>query len=204
MTRRYAATSQSPIAAPGTPAGGRTRSPGHRPRRCPGGWRPVVRSGKFDQPELAQQAELVEPPPALHDAAVADAPDVDPGKGDGMPERRHAENFALLCAAGGEVLDHQVTLAHQDVHLAVPVGEAGAEDGSGRPHALPVARNADRGIMVDELLGKVVVDGAEFTLGEQGVDELSNGALVLLNSVHDHSLRRAENGEYPSNLGSFQ
>src|SRR5262249_22189321 len=187
----------------GTPAGGRTRSPGHRPRRCPGGWRPVVRSGKFDQPELAQQAELVEPPPALHDAAVADAPDVDPGKGDGMPGRRHAEQFVLMSAAVCEVLYHKVTLADQDVHLAVPVGEGGAEDGSGRPHALPAGRDADRGIMVDELLGEVVVDGAEVTLGEQGVDELGNGVLVLLDSVHDHSLRRAENGEYPSNLGSF-
>jgi len=43
----------------------------------------------------------------------------------------------------------------------------------------------------------------EVTLGEQGVNELGNGVLVLLNSVHGSSLRRAERGEYPNNLGSF-
>jgi len=56
--------------------------------------------------------------------------------------------------------------------------------------------------MVDELLGEVLVDGAEVTLGEQGVDELGNGVLVLLNSVHNRSLRRTESREYPNNLGS--
>src|SRR5689334_10717801 len=129
ITRRYAATRQLPIAAPGTSPEARTHPPGHRFRRCPGGRRPAVRSGQVHQPKLAQEAEFVEAPPALHDAAVADTPDIDPGKGDGTAGRWHAENSALLRAAGGEVLDHQITLADQDVHLAVPVGEGGAEHG---------------------------------------------------------------------------
>src|SRR5690242_8250679 len=123
MTRRYAATPQLRIAAPGTSPEVRARSPGHRFRRRPGRRRPVVRSGQVHQLELAQQAEFVQAAPALHDAAVADAPDIDPGQGDGPAGRWHAEKRALLRAAGGEVLDHQITLADQDVHLAVPVGE---------------------------------------------------------------------------------
>src|SRR6516164_4299443 len=202
ITRRYAATPQLRIAAPGAPGWGRTCSPAPV-QEMPGGRRPGGRSGQVHQPEPAQEAEFVQAPPALHDAAVTEAPDIDPGKGDGTARRRHAENLALLRAASGEVLDHQVALADQDVHLAVPVGEGGAEHGSGRPHALPVGRDADRRVMVDELLGQVLVDGAEVTPGEQGIDELGNGVLVLLNCVHDHSLRRAEGWEYPSNLGFF-
>src|SRR6478672_21537 len=110
ITRRYGPTAQSRIAASGTSPEVKTHSPGQRFRRCPGGRRPVARSGQVHQPELAQQAEFVEAPPALHDAAVADAPDIDPGKGDGTARRRHAENFALLRAASSEMLDHQVTL----------------------------------------------------------------------------------------------
>src|SRR6516162_3706548 len=102
ITRRYAATPQLRIAAPGTPAGGRTCSPGHRFRRCPGGRRPGGRSGQVHQPELAQEAEFVQAPPALHDAAVTEAPDIDPGKRNGTARRRHAENPALLRAASGE------------------------------------------------------------------------------------------------------
>src|SRR5215469_12206048 len=120
----------------------------------PGRTAPRLRSGQVHQPELAQEAEFVKAPPALHDAAAADAPDIDPGKGDGTAGRWYAEHFALLRAAGGEVLDHQVALADQEAHLAVPVGEGGTEHGSGRPHALPVGRDTDRRVMVDELLGK--------------------------------------------------
>src|SRR5690348_4089171 len=110
ITRRYAATRRLRIAAPGISPEGTTRSPGHRFRRCPGGRRPGVRSGQVHQPELAQQAEFVKAPPALHDPAAADAPDIDPGKGDGMAGRWHAEDFAPLRAAGGKVLHHQVAL----------------------------------------------------------------------------------------------
>jgi hypothetical protein len=76
------------------------------------------------------------------------------------------------------VLHHQVALADQDVHLAVPVGEGGTEHGPGRPHALPVGRDSVRRIMADEPLGEVLVDGAEVTLGEQGVDELGHDLLA--------------------------
>src|SRR5260370_672918 len=130
-------------------------------RRYPAAW-----SGELDQPELAQQAEVVEASPALHDAPVMDAPDVDPGQADGTVRGGHPEDLALLRAARGEVLDDQIALADEQAQVAVPVGEGGAEHGPGRSHSLPVGRHAHRRVVVDEVLGEVVVDGAEVTLGE--------------------------------------
>src|SRR5712691_3047259 len=71
-----------------------TRPPGHRVRTYPGGQCPVVRSRYRHQAKLAQQAEFVEAPPALYDAAIADAPDVDPGEAHGTARSGHAENLA--------------------------------------------------------------------------------------------------------------
>ena len=55
--------------------------------------------------------------------------------------------------------------------------------------------------MVDEVLGEVLVDGADVTLGEHGVDARGYGVLVLLGSVHVCSLRLLASLGYPNNLG---
>src|SRR6266567_890946 len=178
-----------------------TRPPGHRVRTYPGGQCPVVRSRYRHQAKLAQQAEFVEAPPALYDAAIADAPDVDPGEADGTARSGHAENLALLRTARREVLDDQVALADEDVHVALPVGECGAEHRPGLAHSFPVGRHADRRVMVDEILGEEFVDGTEVTLGEQGVDERGDGVLVLADSVHGRSLPPGDERRYPNNLG---
>src|SRR6266699_4143502 len=188
------------------------RSP-RRPRRPPSGAAPAPRqsaraiadcscgSGLRDKPELAHQPEFVQAAPALDDAAVAQAPDVDPRKAERAVRRRHAEQLTLVRAAGREVLDDQIALAVEDVHVAVPVGARGAEQRPGRPHALPVGRDADRRVMVDEVLGEIRVDRGEVTLGEQGVDEEGDGVLVLADRVHDRSLRRSAAAGYPNYLG---
>src|SRR6266704_1175929 len=67
-------------------------------------------SGQADQAELAHEAQFVQAAPALRDAPVAEAPDVDPRQGDGTVRSGHAENLALLRTAGRKVLDDQVTL----------------------------------------------------------------------------------------------
>src|SRR6516162_10341676 len=103
MTRRYAATNVVADRCTGHPGSGMDLFTWAPVRAMPRQTAARCASGLVHQPELAQQAEFVEAPPALHDAAVTDAPDVDPGKGDVMAGRWHAENFALLRAAGGEV-----------------------------------------------------------------------------------------------------
>jgi hypothetical protein len=55
--------------------------------------------------------------------------------------------------------------------------------------------------VIDVVPGEVFVDGAEVALGEQGVDERSDDVLVLADSVHARSLRRADERRYPNNLG---
>jgi hypothetical protein len=47
---------------------------------------PSARSGRRDQAELAQQAEFVDAAPALHDPALADSPDIDPGQVRARPD----------------------------------------------------------------------------------------------------------------------
>src|SRR6201990_1555073 len=110
----------------------------------------VARSGLGDQAELAHEAEIVQASPALHDAAVADPPDVDPGQADGAARRGHSEDLPLLRAARREVLDHQVVFFHEEVQVAVPVGERGPEHGPGLPHSFPVGGPAHGRVMVDE------------------------------------------------------
>src|SRR4029453_18982343 len=82
-----------------------------------------ARSGLRDKAELAHEAEIVQAPPALHDAAVADPPDIDPGQADGAARWGHSEDLSLLRAARREVLDHQVALFDVEADVAVPVGE---------------------------------------------------------------------------------
>src|SRR6266567_3112436 len=197
-TWRAAEPRACPPRRPRGPPSGAARAPRRSARAiadCPCG------SGLRDKPELAHQPEFVQAAPALHDAAVAQAPDVDPRKAEGAVRRRHAEQLTLVRAAGREVLDDQIALADEDVHVAVPVGARGAEQRPGRPHALPVGRDADRRVMVDEVLGEIRVDRGEVTLGEQGVDEGGDGVLVLADRVHDRSLRRSAAAGYPNYLG---
>src|SRR5262249_23585507 len=151
--------------------------------------------------KLVQQRKFVQATPALHDAAVAKAPDVDARHADGAPRWRHAEDLALMSAAGRELLDHQVALGDEDARIAVPVREPGPEHGGSLPHPLPASRRTGRRIMVDEVLGEVLIDGAEITSGEHGVDERGHGLLVLLGSVHARSLRPPAGLGYPNNLG---
>src|ERR1700749_1931735 len=165
-------------------------------------WRmPVIRSGLGDQAELPHQAEFVQASPTFHDAAVANPPDVDPGQADGAARCGHPEDLSLLRAARREALDHQVAFFDEETQVAVPVGERGPEHGPGLPHSVPVGGPAHGWIVVNEVLGEGFVDGAEGTLGEQGVDERGDNVLVLADSVHARSLRRAGARRYPNNLG---
>src|SRR5262249_57140128 len=140
---------------------------------------PFIRSGYVHQPELTQEAEFVEAPPALHDAAVADAPDVDPGKADGTARSRHAEDLTLLRTARCEMLHDQLTLADEDAHVAVPVRECGAEHGSGLSHSFAVGRYSDRWVMVDEFPGEVSGDAPEVTPVDQRVHARGHALLPL-------------------------
>src|ERR1700741_2363894 len=161
----------------------------------------VARSGLGDQAELAHEAEIVQASPALHDEAVADPPDVDPGQADGAARWGHSEDLSLLRAARREDLDHQVAFFDVEADVAVPVGERGTECGRSRAHALPAGGEAHGRVVIDVVPGEVFVDGAEVALGEQGVDERSDDVLVLADSVHARSLQRADQRRYPNNLG---
>src|SRR6185437_3128282 len=160
-----------------------------------------LRSGGRSQAELAHQAEVVEAPPALGDTPVADPEDVDPWQGDGPARSGHAEDLALLRAAGREVLGHQVAFGDEEAEVAVPVGERGPEHGRGLPHAFPVGGAAHGRVVIDEILHEVLVNGTQIALGEQGLDEGGDGVLVLFGDVHDRSLRRRDEHGYPNNLG---
>src|SRR5262245_42813050 len=154
-----------------------------------------------DQAELADQAEVVEPSPALDDAAVADPEHVDPVERDRAAGGRHAHDLAALSAAGGELLHDQVTLADEQAGVGVPVGEGRPEHGAGSAHALAVRGRPERRVMVDEVLGEEDVDRAEVSLGEQLVDELADDGLVLLDGCHVAMIRRPGCARYPNNLG---
>ena len=70
-----------------------------------------------------------------------------------------------------------------------------------RPHR-PGAPRCLRTPLIDQLRDHPEqVDGAEVALGEQGIDERSDDVLVLADSVHARSLRRADERRYPNNLG---
>ena len=114
-----------------------------------------------------------------------------PGRLTVRPDAGTPKISPLLRAARGEALDHQVAFFDEEAQVAVPVGERGPEHGPGLPHSLPVGGPAHGRIVVGEVLGEVFVDGAEVTLGEQGIDERGDDILVLADSVHARSLRRA-------------
>src|SRR5581483_909277 len=120
----------------------------NRPYAVPTPWSQGRRSGLRYQAELAHEAELVQPSPALADAAVADPEDVDPRQGRGPARGGHAEELTLLRAAGGEQLNHQVAFGDEEAEVTVPVRERGPEHGRGLAHAFPAGGAAHRRVVV--------------------------------------------------------
>lgn len=80
------------------------------------------------QPELLQQAELVQAPPSFDDFPVGDSEDVDPAEDDLASSGGLPHNGCAVGAVGGEVLGHEIALGDQPLHVAAPVGEGPSED----------------------------------------------------------------------------
>src|SRR5580704_5507900 len=118
------------------------------------------------QAKLTEQAEIVEPTPALHNATLTDTEDLDPAERDCPAVSWHTHDFAVLRAGGRELLDDQVVLADEETHVAVPIWEGGSEHRGGPAHALAVRGSAERRVMVDEVLGEEGVNRSEVSLGE--------------------------------------
>jgi len=90
-----------------------------------GGWR---------EPELLQQAELVEVAPAFDDLPVRDAEDVDPAERDLASGGGFAHDRAAMGAVSDEVFGHEVALGDQLLDVAAPVGKGASEDLAGLSH----------------------------------------------------------------------
>src|SRR5437016_4487423 len=126
-----------------------------RPRLGPsrgGGWR-------WREPELLQQAELVEAAPAFDDLPVGDAEDVNPAKDDLASGGGLAHDRAAVGAAGYEVFCHEVALGDQLLDVAVPVGKGAPEDLTSHSHPLRPGRGAgERRVVVHESRIDIPVD----------------------------------------------
>ncbi len=71
------------------------------------------------QPELLQQAELVQAPPSFDDFPVGDSEDVDPAEDDLASSGGLTHNGCAVGAVGGEFLGHEIALGDQ--LLLVPI-----------------------------------------------------------------------------------
>src|SRR6266568_1523484 len=174
----------------GTPAG----LVGLRRRRG-GGWR-------WREPELLEQAKLVEAAPAFDDLPVGDAEDVDPAEDDLASGGGLAHDRAAVGAVGDEVFGHEVVLGDQLLDVAAPVGKGAPEDLAGLPHSFrPVWGAGKRRVMVDEARIEIPVDRGQVPCGEQGVDELVDDLLVCIGSGHGYTVNPPARSHHPSKVG---
>ena len=79
-------------------------------------------SWQVDDAELPKEAEVVEATPSFDDLSVCDAEDVDPRQGDGVTCSALRPGLRRWVPGSGEQLDDDVSLADQEVQIAVPVG----------------------------------------------------------------------------------
>src|SRR5918996_2146878 len=114
-----------------------------------------------DRPELLQQTEGVLLDEVLHDPAVHDAEQADPGACDGFPGRGDTQERALLGAAPGPTNRHLVPLGEKVLHCDRGVGKCAAQRAQEPQEAVAVHRGIAS--VVDDVAGR------EQLVGEPGV-----------------------------------
>lgn len=163
----------------------------------------AARSGadRRDNAELLEEPQIIQPTPALHDATVSHAEEVDARKRDLASSGRDPHDLATVSAPSGEVLSNKITLCDEMMQLATPIRKSRSEAASRRAHTVPVGSNPERGIVVHEIFTQVDIDGVQVATAEQSVDEFSNDSLICIDVSHAVSLDRDSPPAYPGNPG---
>ncbi len=115
--------------------------------------------------------------------------------------RPRLPGFGTMGAAGSEDLGHQIVLGYQEVPLAVPVRERGAEAARRRAHVLTVGAHAERRVVVHELVTEVFVHRSQITPTEQTVDELGDELSLAFSSVMTPTFGQHQPGLHPGYPG---
>jgi hypothetical protein len=163
----------------------------------------AARSGadRRDNAELLEEPQIIQPTPALHDATVSHAEEVDARKRDLASSGRDPHDLATVSAPSGEVLSNKITLRDEMMQLATPIRKSRSEAASRRAHTVPVGSNPERGIVVHEIFTQVDIDGVQVATAEQSVGEFSNDSLICIDVSHAVSLGRDSPPAYPGNPG---
>jgi hypothetical protein len=156
-----------------------------------------------DNAELLEEPQVVQLTPALSDATVSHAEDVDARKRDLAPGGRDPHDLPMVGASSGEALGDEIRFGDELMEFATPLRKGGSEAGSRRSHPFPVGANPHGWVVVHEVFTQVGVDGFELATTEQPVDEFSNDLLVCIDVCHALTVDRLSPKVYPGFPGFF-